>query len=140
MARTGTSQRDFEEQLASARDDAAEAAVLAACLLLGSSDTKPPLSDGDFVSPARRTIWKAMRNLKRRKRTLDATMLGGAIQDMGLWGTAEDSVEHVSAGDLLALFRLLPHGLSRDHYAERVREMTQRRAMLLRESKYNGRG
>ncbi len=126
----------IEEQWDLARDDAAEAGVLAAMLLLGKAESKPALTDGDFTNPARLTIWKAMQRLRKAKKPIgDATILIGEIRDMGLFGDARDGAGFVHAYDVAAMFSLLPNAANRDEYAARVREMSARRAALKRAEK-----
>lgn len=129
-----------EDDWDAARDVAAESAVLACCILLGRSVTKPALTVGDFTESPHQTLWKAFKLLERGKTKIDAVFLQGALSDMQLWGWPEDGPEHVSAGLIAKLLHWTPTAARIDEYAARVREMTARRAALNRAEKELQRG
>jgi len=124
--------KEIEDAWDVARDMECESAVLACCLLLGKTATKPALTDGDFCDPSHQTLWKAMKRIEKAKRPIDAVILAAELKDMGRWGYLDDGIEHVSAGAIAELFRMLPSAANVNHYAARVRELTSRRAALTR--------
>lgn len=108
--------------------------VLAESCALGSAliddaafdDVSAVVSEFDLADEKHQTIFRAMKAVRESGRTIDLTTIQSQLKATGKLGEADDQV---MLGDLARLAADVPHSASARHYAESVRDSSDKRRL-----------